>query len=203
VLDLVKDRNFKEPALHSFQCNGPGRRVSFFSFASQSPAGPAVDRPHVMSLKTLAIIAVLILPFAGCAGQRTETSSVEQKLPPPPTTLPADGVIDRGLVAEYYGGDGLGYNLALSLRVDGTFSCKWTGCLGDYGNASGVWSRSADRVSFVSREATGMLENYLRGATVVDGGEFPALVLDQERDFYEQHGLSRYSALQRTSRLSN
>lgn len=157
-----------------------------------------------MPPKTLAIIAVLliILPLVGCASQRTETSSSGPNLPPPPTTLPAHGVVDRGLVAEYYGGDGLGYNLSLSLRDDGSFSCKWTGCLGDYGNASGVWSRSADHVSFVSRQATGMLENYLRGAMVVDGGEFPALVLDQERDFYEKHGLSRYSALQRTSQLS-
>jgi hypothetical protein len=80
-------------------------------------------------------------------------------------------------------------------------SAWWTGCLGDYGNARGVWSRSADRVSFVSRESTGMLESYLRGATVVNGGEFPALVLDQERDFYQKHGLSRYAALQRTSLL--
>jgi hypothetical protein len=156
-----------------------------------------------MSRKTLLIIVVVLntLPLVGCASQRTETTTVEPKHNPPPTTLPADGVPDGGLVAEYYGGDGLGYNLVLSLREDGSFSCKWTGCLGDYGNASGVWSRSADRVSFVSRRATGMLEGYLRGAMVVDGGEFPALVLDQEREFYEKHGLSRYSALQRTSQL--
>jgi hypothetical protein len=157
-----------------------------------------------MSRKTRVIIAVLLntLPLVGCASQRVETSTAEPKLPLPPTALPADGVADRGLVAEYYGGDGLGYNLLLSLREDGTFSCKWTGCLGDYGNASGVWSRSGDRVSFVSRQATGMLENYLRGAMVVDGGESPALVLDQEKDFYHKHGLSRYAALQRTSVLS-
>src|SRR5438128_8068255 len=121
-----------------------------------------------MSLKTLAIAFTLmaaVLVGVGCANQRSETSAVEQKLPPPPTTLPADGVVDRALIAEYYGGDGLGYNLHMSLHADGTFSCKWTGCMGDYGNASGVWSRSADRVSFVNQQATGMLEKYLRGAT--------------------------------------
>jgi hypothetical protein len=56
-------------------------------------------------------------------------------------------------------------------------------------------------VSFVSQQATGMLENYLHGATVVDAGAFPALVLDQEQDFYQKHGLSRSSALQRRSAL--
>ena len=156
-----------------------------------------------MSRKTLPIVAALLtaLSIGGCAGRHPETSSDEQNLPPPPAALPADGVVDRGLVAEYYAGDGLGYNLAMSLHEDGTFSCKWTGCLGDYGNASGVWSRSADRLSFVSRQATGMLEKYLRGATVVDGGAFPALVLDQQQHFYAKHGLSRYSALQRTPAL--
>ena len=156
-----------------------------------------------MSLKTLPTVAVLLttLFIFGCSSQHPETSPDERKLPPPPTTLPADGVVDRGLVADYYAGDGLGYNLVMSLHDDGTFTCKWTGCLGDYGNATGVWSRSADRVSFVNRQATGMLENYLRGATVVDGGASPALVLDQEQDFYQKHGLSRYSALQRTSEL--
>ncbi len=139
--------------------------------------------------------------LAGCANQRAETPAAEQKLPPPPTTLPTGDLVDRTLVAEYYSGDGLGYNLHLALHEDGTFTCKWTGCLGDYGRANGVWSRSADRVTFVNREATDMLENYLRGAAVVDGGAFPALVLDQEQDFYQKHGLSRYSALQRTSTL--
>ena len=50
-----------------------------------------------------------------------------------------------------------------------------------------------------STQATGMLENYLRGATVIEGDPSPALVLDQKHDFYRKHGLSRYSALQRTS----
>jgi hypothetical protein len=35
--------------------------------------------------------------------------------------------------------------------------------------------------------------------TVVPGDHFPAIVLDQRRDFYLQYGLSRYSAIQRAS----
>jgi len=156
-----------------------------------------------MSRRMLAIIGVLVVASApdGCA--RRAAPPADPKLPPPLTGLPAGGAVDRDLVAEYYTGDGLGYNLVLPLLDDGTFSCKWTGCLGDYGSADGVWSRSADRVSFVSREATGMLAGYLRGATVVDGGESPALVLDQRRDVYHKRGLSRYSALQRTALLPN
>jgi hypothetical protein len=38
--------------------------------------------------------------------------------------------------ATYYRGDGLGFNLHLSLREGGTFECSWTGCLGNYGKST-------------------------------------------------------------------
>jgi hypothetical protein len=150
---------------------------------------------------TSAVLMTALL-LTGCAGRDVEPRMIGCRFPPPPTTLPADGEPDRALAAEYSCGDGLGYNLVLTLLDDGTFTCKWTGCLGDYGAAKGLWSRSADRVTFVSREATGMLQNYLRGALVVEGFESPALVLDQHQAFYLKYGLSRHAALQRTSLLA-
>jgi hypothetical protein len=62
--------------------------------------------------------------------------------------------------------------------------------------ASGKWHREGDKVRFVTREATEMLVGYLASADLVSGGTHPALVLPQMRDFYE-HGLSKFSALQR------
>jgi hypothetical protein len=150
-------------------------------------------------LLSTSVIAFLIAVAVGCGQkqativQHPATSGAERVQ----TLLNADWEIDRELVADYYSGDGLGCNITLSLREDGNFSAKWTGCLGEYGNASGRWGRSGDRVMFVNRESRGMLDNYLRGATVVRGEDSPALVLDQMRDLYARHGLSRYWALQR------
>lgn len=139
---------------------------------------------------------------------RIESDTMPQNIQPAPlpnsqrvdtatTMLMPTGTIDHRLVADYYTGDGMGYNLDLSLLADGTYSCTWTGCMGPYGNASGVWARSGDSVSFINRESTGALTNYLRGATVVDGGRFPALVLEQGQEYYRKYGLDEYSALQR------
>jgi hypothetical protein len=114
-------------------------------------------------------------------------------------TAPSVGIVDRGLVADYYTGDGLGYNIQLSLRADGTFSATWYGCVGNYGDASGNWVRAGDRVTFDNRASKGRLANHLRGAIIVKGDGFPALVLDQGRKFYDEHGLSRVSALQRAT----
>jgi len=39
----------------------------------------------------------------------------------------------------YYLGDGLGVNLYLSLRSDGTFAFSWDGCMGTYDERAGRW----------------------------------------------------------------
>jgi hypothetical protein len=149
-------------------------------------------------IRCIALSGLIALGMGcGSGSSPTDPLPATQPVSAIPTTLPAGGVIDRHLVADYYTGDGLGYNLLLSLREDGTFTCKWLGCLGDYGHATGNWARAGDRVIFVNRDSTDQLKDYLRGATVVDGVEFPAIVLDQEHDSYQKNGLSRFSALQR------
>src|SRR5256885_11168593 len=61
------------------------------------------------------------------------------------TTKPA-AAADPALVADYYAGDGLGYNLSFSLRKNSSFECTWSGCGGVYGTASGWWYREDGRV---------------------------------------------------------
>jgi hypothetical protein len=149
------------------------------------------------------ILMYLIAPLLACAGLWASCQAPPRRQPTQPKTFfdPAatqpNVKADPALVADYYSGDGLGYNLSLSLDNDASFKCTWTGCLGVYGTASGWWYREDDRVRFVTREATEMLVGYLKSADIVPGGQHAALVLPQMRDFYDKHGMSRLSALQR------
>jgi hypothetical protein len=53
--------------------------------------------------------------------------------------LPAEPRVDSPvtLVGDYFSGDGLGVNWALSLRADGTYTFAWDGCLGRYAERQG------------------------------------------------------------------
>lgn len=61
----------------------------------------------------------------------------------------------ESLAGRYYQGDGLGYNLHLRLKGDGTFACEWTGCGGHYGQTSGTWVRNIDSVDLTANAASG------------------------------------------------
>ena len=62
----------------------------------------------------------------------------------------------------YYKGDGLGENISLELKDDGTYSAQWHGCLGNYGSASGTWRLSGNDVELSPNSETEMLVGYLR-----------------------------------------
>jgi hypothetical protein len=161
----------------------------------------------IMSTKRtcgFAVIVGLLAILSGCWRHPSQDTAARPPVAPSvgtaaAATSPSPAAIDRGLVADYYTGDGLGYNIQLSLRADGAFSATWYGCVGNYGKASGNWVRAGDRVTFHNRASKGRLANYLRGATVVKGDGFPALVLDQGRTLYDKYGLARFSALQRAT----
>lgn len=77
------------------------------------------------------------------------------------------------LNGDYYQGDGLGYNLHLTLENDGTFTCQWTGCLGDYGSTSGEWSRSGRHITVNPTDSSGMFKDTPLGNMTIlkrDGG---------------------------------
>jgi hypothetical protein len=62
------------------------------------------------------------------------------------------------LIGRYYVGDGTGFNLLLTLRIDATFDLTWTGCLGVYGTAKGTWAIDSDGVASTTTQATGIIE---------------------------------------------
>src|SRR5882762_1381233 len=51
-----------------------------------------------------------------------------------------DDIQARKLAGDYCVGDGLGYNLSLSLKEGGKYECTWNGCLGVYGKSTGTWA---------------------------------------------------------------
>lgn len=70
------------------------------------------------------------------------------------------------LIGHYYQGDGLGTNIYLELRLDGTYEARWHGCLGDYGTATGSWSLDSGSVHFEPLTESGMLAGYLKRARI-------------------------------------
>jgi hypothetical protein len=73
-----------------------------------------------------------------------------------------DGISASKVPGTYYKGDGLGENISLELREDGTYSAQWHGCLGSYGSASGTWRLSGNDVELTPVAETDILVGYLR-----------------------------------------
>jgi hypothetical protein len=112
------------------------------------------------------LLAVGIL--AGCSAKSADLppSSSAQDTPkiaadktPLATDDAATGEVPAELVGKYYQGDGLGFNLRLTLAKDGNFDCRWTGCLGDYGKCSGKWWKKDERLVLRTKSKEGMFED--------------------------------------------
>lgn len=98
------------------------------------------------------LIGLLLLTLTGCSGAGAEGWPAE-------------------LVGRYDCGDGLGYNLHLELAQDGTYTCRWTGCLGQYGSAAGTWRGSLKEIVFRPDVQDGSLTGYLWDARPGRGPE--------------------------------
>ena len=67
------------------------------------------------------------------------------------------------LVGErWYRGDGLGYNLTLTLADNGTYEAKWTGCFGTYGRARGMWVDQGFEIALAAEYEEGTMVGHLR-----------------------------------------
>lgn len=101
------------------------------------------------------------------------------------------------LVGTYFRGDGLGFNQSLDLHPDGTFRCGWSGCLGDYGSASGTWMRAGDRVVMTTLAAEGnFVEQPLGDLDLVLDGRRLGLIEPENRESGEE-GLSRLTRFEK------
>lgn len=106
------------------------------------------------------------------------------------------------LAGDYYSGDGLGWNLSLTLEADGTFRCNWHGCVvGSDMNLVGDWDLEGDSISFtpLSESDEAFLRRYFEGKTArtatVEGKT--VLVFADQEDFFTKHGPSTGSCFSR------
>ena len=76
-------------------------------------------------------------------------------------------ITESALVGKWYTGDGLGYNVDLTLRADSSYDAVWTGCLGTYGTAKGRWHFDGRKLTFAPTDEKDMMRNHLRTLTVI------------------------------------
>lgn len=103
----------------------------------------------------------------------------------------------------YYRGDGLGYNVYLTLESDGRYAAEWRGCLGKYGEANGTWRLEGRRIIFSPSQETGAMKGHLRAleALPFDGDWILVPTHQEDRRFYKTSGISRLSCFQKTERV--
>jgi hypothetical protein len=138
-------------------------------------------------MKSRSIVALVSLLFAvACA----LAGDIEKGEPAVPTNTMA-------VAGSYYCGDGTGYNVTLTLKKDGSYSAEWHGCLGKYGDASGSWKLSDKRIVLTPKKEAGMMQGHLRTLDVLKYKGSWIFVRADDKDFYDKHGVSRYSCFQK------
>ena len=103
----------------------------------------------------------------------------------------------KAVAGSYYCGDGKGYNVTLTLKSDDTYFGEWHGCLGNYGEASGTWKLSDKQIVLTPKKEKNMMEGHLKTLDVMKYKDGWIFVRADDRDFYDKHGVSRYSCFQR------
>jgi hypothetical protein len=130
--------------------------------------------------------AIFMLGFCACfAGDEKEKGT--------PEAPPNAGAI----AGSYYRGDGRGYNIYLTLKEDGKYTAEWHGCLGQYGEASGLWTLNDKRITFKPSREEGMMKGHLKALDVLKYKSAWIFVPADDRAFYDKWGVSRYSCFQK------
>jgi hypothetical protein len=100
------------------------------------------------------------------------------------------------LAGRYYEGDGLGHNLNLDLRTDGSFECSLHGCLGVRGTTAGRWAVGPDGVTVTITRADGKFQSEpLGGMRVVTLRGHYLLVQESSLELFEELGPGRETCL--------
>jgi hypothetical protein len=138
-------------------------------------------------MKTRSILATIgVLIAVG----HTPAGEIEKGIPEAPPNA-------KAVAGSYYCGDGLGYNVTLTLKDNGTYSGEWHGCLGKYGDASGSWKLSDKRIILTPKKESGMMKGHLKTLDVLKYKNRWIFVQSLDRDFYDKHGVSDSSCFQR------
>lgn len=153
-------------------------------------------------MRSLLISLMGCAALGGCNAAVTESGHGENRDPAtritkdqiqfPQVKIP-DAVGKTALSGEYYRGDGLGYNISLSLHPSGTYEAIWTGCLGTYGTARGSWNVEGNRLQLAPSEAEGMMKDHLNSLDVLDSAGELILIPTDDNDFFLKYGPSSFS----------
>lgn len=163
-------------------------------------------KPRATVVLTSVVVAAAVVfqsPVASAAENSkeksealTDTKVIEKGTPERPLNAQA---IEGG----YYRGNGLSYNLELTLKPGGQYTAKWDSCLYKSGKASGTWKLSHKRIVFAPAMEGEMLRGRLETLDVLNfKGEWILVpVADAERKFYdtlyETEGVTPLSSFQR------
>jgi hypothetical protein len=99
----------------------------------------------------------------------------------------------------YVDGDGLGYNITLTLGPSGEYEARWNGCLGAYGTAKGTWAKVGDWLVLQPTEEKNMLRKHLRRLRAFVKGDSFVFVREQDlkSKYFRKYGADRMIALHR------
>ena len=141
-----------------------------------------------------AAISSLALVFGAALGLAAEVN--EKGTPEAPANA-------KAVAGTYYRGDGLGYNVSLTLKENGKYNAEWHGCLGKYGEASGKWTVAGNRITFTPAKEEGMMKGYLQSLDVLrfKGDSILVPTDSRDREFYNGSGVSRFSCFQKASNI--
>ena len=92
------------------------------------------------------------------------------------------------LAGKWYRGDGLGYNVTLTLNRDSSYDAVWTGCLGTYGTARGTWRLNASQITLTPTEEKDTMRNHLLTLDVLPDKRGYILVPPEDRKNLQKWG---------------
>ena len=105
-----------------------------------------------------------------------------------PPHVPVPPAIAAQFAGTYYQGDGLGYQIHLTLAADGSFTGTWDGCMGRYGDSDGNWSVSGKTLALSPHREKNMMKNYARTFDIVKTDKGYVFVGEKDRRHFKEYG---------------
>jgi len=145
-------------------------------------------------MKRVLIASVIAVFFVGAT---VSYYGVEK----PPLKMPVPAADAARFAGTYYNGDGLGVNINLTLKPDGSYAADWHGCLGPYGEASGNWRVARKTLTLSPVKETDMMKRFTKAMDVVERDGRVVFVEPDFRDLFKKYGIRRGPCFQRTDQM--
>jgi hypothetical protein len=131
-------------------------------------------------MKWISIASLIAIVVGGGAA----LSSPPEKRPP---QVPVPAPNAAKLAGIYYHGDGVGVNIYLSLKPDGSYLADLYGCGGFYAEARGNWGIAANTITLSPFQKEDPLRGYLRTLDIVNVANRFVFVRPEGRERFEEH----------------